>query len=618
MSYIDTIKYVYAANEQPLTTIDGYPLSIMFSVQLYGSPCQALCTRSVFSLSCLIVALFVLSGCLTDSPPPTAQAPSSTTAHTAGPTPSPTSQVSTPTPKPTATPFSPSSAVPTATSFIEPEGLERGGILAFAVPQGPPHLDPHLTVSSALLSWGAGQSYSRLFRFENSVNNSVVICDLCAYWVQISPITFQITLREGVRWQNLPPVNGRELTAQDVVFSLKRQSTPGFPNAALLTNVADFVAVGDRDVIIRLAVPDSEVLEKLADSHSRIVAPEAVEVHGDLRQGPTVGTGSWITSEAQPDWTSLKSNPDYYNNQLPLLDGLAIQVVPSAPARVAGMRTRIIDLAQAGVDEIASATEKFEHIEWISIPNAATGVEISMNTRRTPMNHLTIREGMMLTWDPETWNGELWHEQVSMSVGLPAFSSRWQLPVNEYFSSKFNDLPTADKLVASVGFSSEENVVIKVGEYGEQYVEQAIAMAAGLSSIGISADVERVSTRVFGDEIWIGGNYDIAVGAPPPISSTSAYLFSVHHSDGPWNTTGYSNPEIDRLIEAQAREYDLLKRGELLRSIRRLILAGSHRFISATHTTNWMWWDYVHDFNPRTPRGDTDFLTTTWVTEKLR
>jgi ABC-type transport system substrate-binding protein len=161
-------------------------------------------------------------------------------------------------------------------------------------------------------------------------------------------------------------------------------------------------------------------------------------------------------------------------------------------------------------------------------------------------------------------------------------------------------------------------VVIKVGEYGQRYVEQAIAMAASLSSVGISAHVERVSTRVFGDEVWIGGNYDIAVGAPPPISSTSAYLFSVHHSDGPWNTSGYSNAEIDRLIEAQAREYDLLKRGELLRSIRRLILAGSHRFISATHTTNWMWWDYVHDFNPRTPRGDSDFLTTTWITEKVR
>ena len=104
----------------------------------------------------------------------------------------------------------------------------------------------------------------------------------------------------------------------------------------------------------------------------------------------------------------------------------------------------------------------------------------------------------------------------------------------------------------------------------------------------------------------------------PPVSSTTAYLFAVHHSDGPWNTTGYSDPEIDRLIEAQAREYDPVKRGGLLLDIQLKILAGSHRFIAQTRTTHWMFWDYVNDFAPFTPRGDTDFLTKVWMTERPR
>ncbi|MCZ6538515.1 MAG: ABC transporter substrate-binding protein [Chloroflexi bacterium] len=500
---------------------------------------------------------------------------------------------------------------------MPPEDLERGGVLRFAVPQGPPHMDPHLTVSSALLTWGAGQSYSRLFKFDTAGDSSVVVCDLCSSWEQSGPVTFLIKLREDVRWQNLPPLNGRRLTAQDVVFSLNRQATPGLPNAAILSNFSEFTAVSEFELIVRLAAPDSETLEKLADSHSRIVAPEAVAVNGDLRRGPTVGTGPWITSEAQSDRTSLLVNPGYFDDQLPYLDALDIQVVPSEQTRAAGMRTRIIDIAQTGFAEIVDATDTFDDIEWTGISNPAAGVEITLNTGRSPMDSLAVREAMMLTWDPGAWNREFWDDQAGLSVGLPGPGANvgQQLPATA-FSNRFNDLSGATARISSASPGSTDNVVIKVGEFGQEYIDQAFAMADGLASVGIRAEVERVSTRNFGDEVWIGGDYDIAVGAPPPVSSTTGYLFAVHHSDGPWNSTGYADPEIDRLIEAQAREYDPSKREKLLVDLQRRILDGSHRFISATRTTYWMWWDYVHDFNPRTPRGDSDFLTRVWLTER--
>ena len=104
-------------------------------------------------------------------------------------------------------------------------------------------------------------------------------------------------------------------------------------------------------------------------------------------------------------------------------------------------------------------------------------------------------------------------------------------------------------------------------------------MVEELTSAGIQTKLERVSTRTFGDEVWVNGNYDIFVGAPLPISSTTGYLFAIHHADGPWNTTGYSNPEIDRLITAQAEEYRPDKRAEILLEIQQKILDGYHRLI---------------------------------------
>ena len=233
------------------------------------------------------------------------------------------------------------------------------------------------------------------------------------------------------------------------------------------------------------------------------------------------------------------------------------------------------------------------------------------------MDTLAIREAMMLTWDPEAWNNDFWDGQARLSVGLPDLGiGAGRLLPGSAFTDRFNDPASASSRLSTKGLVSAGNVIIKVGEFGQNYIDQAFAMANGLASVGISADVERVSTRTFGDEVWIGGDFDIAVGAPPPVLSTTAYLYAVHHSDGPWNSTGYTDPEIDRLIEAQAREYDIVKRTELLLELQRRILGGSHRFISATRTTYWMWWVYVHDFDPRTPRGDSDFLTRVWVTER--
>jgi peptide/nickel transport system substrate-binding protein len=490
-------------------------------------------------------------------------------------------------------------------------------------------MDPHLTVASGLLSWGAAQAYSRLFKFEVDAGSrsAVVVCDLCSSWSQPDPLTFSMQIRTDVTWQNFPPLNGRQLTAQDVVFSLKRQATANFPNAALLSNIAEITARGDYEIVIRLKSPDSETLEKLADSHSRIVAPEAVEVNGDLRRGPTVGTGPWMVSEALADVTRLIANPDYYNDDLPYLDGLDIQVVPEAATRAAGMRTKVIDLAQVTVEDAHVARISFEEIDWIGIENPAAGVEIMMNTTRSPMDKLAVRKAMMLVWDAgigpripgvvavlDTYNS-----LPGVSLGLPILNLDWLLASSNYlprFGASNVDTDNANTLLSRAGLTPADNVIIKVGEYGELHIVLGNYLAEALASVGIRAEVERISTRKFGDEVWVDGDYDIAVGSPPPISSTTGYLFSVHHSDGPWNTTGYSDPELDRLIEAQAQEYDTVKRGQLLREIQQRILAGSHRFITATRTTHWIFWDYVNDFEPFTPRGDTDFLTKVWLSNQ--
>ena len=576
------------------------------------------------SLAVLLCAALVLTQCTNetpDRPNPTAvvemaQQPDTTaTIQPAQPTPTAKSKL---TSDPIATPFATITSATPKPTIRPPKNLKRGGTLRFAVPEGPPHTDPHLTVSSGLLTWGTGQSYSRLFKFDLNNGGPVVVCDLCSSWTLSTPITLNIKLRGDINWQDIPPLNGRTVTAQDIVFSLKRQATNEYPNASLLSSVAEFTAIGDSDIVIRLLTPDSEILEKLADSHSRIVAPEVVKANGDLRRGPTIGSGPWITTESQADMTRLIVNPSYYGD-IPYLDGLDIQVMPGQGTRVAGMRSKILDVAQADWSLISDATEKFEEIEWIGISNSAAGIEIAMNTARSPIDRQDVRKAMMLAWDPLIT--DLMEEDAtenedypSISLGLPLLNPDWQLSTTD-LGNRFNDPKQASTILSSTEGVPPEGLTIKVGEYGSEYIDMAQHMVEELTSAGIQTKLERVSTRTFGDEVWVNGNYDIFVGAPLPISSTTGYLFAIHHADGPWNTTGYSNPEIDRLITAQAEEYRPDKRAEILLEIQQKILDGSHRFIIKKRSTYWMWWDYVENFNPMTPRGDSHFLTQVWLSQ---
>ena len=70
-----------------------------------------------------------------------------------------------------------------------------------------------------------------------------------------------------------PPVNGRLLVAEDLVFSYERMRTPGWPNAPLLSAVARFEAPDTRTLRLTMASPDADLLLSLADGHAKVVAP---------------------------------------------------------------------------------------------------------------------------------------------------------------------------------------------------------------------------------------------------------------------------------------------------------------------------------------------------------
>jgi peptide/nickel transport system substrate-binding protein len=104
---------------------------------------------------------------------------------------------------------------------------KRGGTLSLRL-WDPPHFDPQLTVSyktHILYSF----THSRLVKHRTGPSvvpgTFPIEGDLAESWTQPNELTYVFKLRKGVKWHSKSPVNGRELTAEDVLYSIERFRT---------------------------------------------------------------------------------------------------------------------------------------------------------------------------------------------------------------------------------------------------------------------------------------------------------------------------------------------------------------------------------------------------------
>ena len=461
------------------------------------------------------------------------------------------------------------------------------------------HLDVHQEVTEALLSLGPGIAYSRLLRLRSGPDavlpSLAVECDLCSHWDHPDSLTYVFHLRPGVRWHNIAPVNGQELTAQDVVFSLDRLRTPEWPGAALLHATASVEAIDSLTVTIRLAYPDADFLVALANGLSKVVAPEAVALHGDLREGPTVGTGPWILEQDGPEGFQFEANPDYYERGLPELQQLRIVPIPVASTRLAALLAGRVDLTtvdKEGWDRLQSLQTQLRRGVF---PQPGTGIILGLRATQPPFDRLEIRQALFQALDPWRALGGVWQGQGDVAVGLPVVSGDWLLSREEMRSYLANP-SRVDALLARAGVSPPLAVALTVADFGDRYLALGEEYQAMLQDAGFQISVKQVNPRVYAEEVWSEGAFQAFLGPAPPVHTPNAFLFGLLHSQGRWSLTGYADEELDRRIEEQSVAEE--GRGELVREIQRYVLDKAILFMPVTGSSLWVWQEWVQGFAP--------------------
>jgi peptide/nickel transport system substrate-binding protein len=175
------------------------------------------------------------------------------------------------------------------TPTTAPASPKYGGELKTIATFSERALDPHVS-SGAAGGIGAAVCYSQLLTYKWGPDvkrpSYIAAGDLAESWTHLDETTFLFKLRTGIKFLNLPPVNGRELDAEDAARSFRRILDKR-TFAASLAGVSDFEVVDPRTLRLRLEKPNADLLGNLAVANLSIVARELAEQ--DLATGPTIG-----------------------------------------------------------------------------------------------------------------------------------------------------------------------------------------------------------------------------------------------------------------------------------------------------------------------------------------
>jgi peptide/nickel transport system substrate-binding protein len=465
-----------------------------------------------------------------------------------------------------------------------------------------PHWDVHLSPSPVLASWGPGIVYSRLLRFQSgpevATPNTATECDLCESWQQVDSTTYLFHLRENVFWQDIPPVSGRELVAQDIVFSLQRQANPSYPNAPLLRSIQSVEAEGRYTLRITLKAPDADFLMGLASGFTKIVAPEAVSLNGDLKDGPVIGSGPWLWDGTRDDLGYFfKANPDYYESGLPKLDRLNILVIVDEQTRIAAFRTRKVDLIESPPEEFNTIRENHPDANFLLYREAGTGLELALKSDTPPLDNLQVRKAVFSAIDPWQAIDAVWDGLGFVSQGMPVANPDWLLPEDE-LRRYFANPSRAKEFLAAASQNTSPSFTLTVADYGDSYLEYGRHLAKQLEAVGFQVSLNIINPTDYPQEVWYDGDYQAFIGPIAPITTPNMYLFSVLHSQGAWNTHAYGDPTLDSLIEEQAVTLDPALRHDLVLEIQRHVMDKAVRFMPMTRVSTWVWWPRVKGFHP--------------------
>lgn len=452
------------------------------------------------------------------------------------------------------------------------ENPKRGGTITTAWGMAPTHFDLHQGGGCA----GCGMMYNGLVMWNVADGYHTIVPALATEWtISEDQTVYTFKLREGVKFQD-----GSDFNAADVVATLNRIVSP--PDNLSISGIREQVSMvtsvaapDDFTVEITLAQPTPYFLEVLAGDSMIIYSAEELEANDFDLRGVTVPTGTGpfkFVEYIQGEKLVLEANADYWNENLPYVDGVTLLHVPAWPDRGTAVLTGQADLTFNGSVDTWLEAQNRPELVTAQAPCLNSHM-FAINNSVPPFDNPLVRRAIHLAIDRQAVIDAftpVW-EPAFVTRWLPS-ASPWATPQEEvlqlpgYRSDKTEDIETARALLAEAGFPDGFETTFTAWTEASSSEVAVPAFAELLrTALNITGDIEVVE-RPRTTDILTSGEFNIFkadIYASPvldPFPLWNLYL----RTGASQNFSKYSNPDFDALLDELAVTTDPAARQEVI------------------------------------------------------
>ncbi|MBM2827150.1 MAG: ABC-type dipeptide transport system, periplasmic component [Dehalococcoidia bacterium] len=427
---------------------------------------------------------------------------------------------------------------------------------------------------------------------------------------KVSPDGKEITLkvRQGVKFHNKPPINGREMEARDLVYVLKSAtglqypelSPVRFPRKESFKGMIDAVAVDKYTVKVTLENPSVSFLHAMADYRGTYVYPDGLrEAFGGVESlvapnpDRSIGAGPFVFTKFTTAVESIfDRNPTYWQPGKPYLDRVRLlQVADTSTEQAAFVAKQLDFLSLATIQAREFVTKYRKDIQVVTYAPESCWNRLSLNTKRKPFDDYRVRRAVYLVIDKNkigetiygfTLDGKpMWRLPGPLPWPFPEAIPQEELAKHPLYQGPTpENVAEAKRLMKEAGYEG--------GFAFDMHLDRGRSDAAQLierdlaTNLGIKTNLKVVDTETH-RALAARGEYDAQLYCHIHDVTAVAHLAQAFHSKGGRNYGQYSNPELDALLDKAEMELDPVKYKALLREIQTFILDKSLAFLPTRH-----------------------------------
>ena len=388
--------------------------------------------------------------------------------------------------------------------------------------------------------------------------------DLAESWENPDPTTWVFHLRDGLTFSD-----GTPLTADDVVYTFQTETVPAFgsPARALFAPIESVEAVDPKTVKFTLSAPYAPLLSYM---DLGIVSKAEADAGKDIANNP-VGAGPMtLVAWNRGSDIELAANPKYWAGA-PAMKQVVLKIVSDNSARAQAFEAGDLDAIQSPLSpqdiQRLAADSRFGNV----VTSGLGVTYINFNTKDPLLSDPKMREAFAMLIDSETIVGDIYQgvDKVATSVLLPsswAYSPDIKQPSFDPAGAVklFNELGWKDSDGDGILDKDGKKLTVTLATHSEDpnRVQAIEFIQATMQQAGVNAETKINDWPTFSTNYVQKSQHQIALLGWLNIVDPDRLLFSQLSTGGPTNWGGYSNPEVDKLLQTGRTDLDQAQRTE--------------------------------------------------------